>query len=242
MAGYRHAIVVGASSGIGREIARQLASSGCRVAVVARRLDRLEELRTAFPDHVVVAQHDVMATDSVPALFQQLTGELGGLDLVVVAAGVMPAVGPDEFDLDKDRAMLDVNVVGAVAWLNQAAIRFGSAGRGTIVALGSVAGDRGRAGQPVYNASKAFLATFMEALRNRLSVKGVTVTTIKPGPVASEMTEGLALKNPMTAETAARLTLAKSESGREVYLSPVHALIFAVIRAIPSAIFRRLKL
>lgn len=242
MISYRHAIVVGASSGIGREIALQLAASGCRVGVVARRVDRLEELAAAFPDTVHVAQHDVRDPEAVPALFQELTGRLGGLDLVVYAAGVMPAVGRDEFEFDKDRSIFEVNVLGAMAWLDQAAIRFGATGHGTIVALGSVAGDRGRVGQPAYNASKAALATFMEALRNRLSRKGVTVTTVKPGPVATEMTEGLELKKAMPAETAARLVLAKSGSGREVYLSPVHAAIFAIIRAIPSAVFRRLDL
>lgn len=238
---YQHALVIGASSGIGREIALKLLASGCRVAVVARREDRLRELESAFPGAVVVA-HDVREFEAVPALFQDVTMRLGGLDLVVYAAGVMPAVAGDEFDFAKDREILEVNLLGAVAWLNQAAIRFGSAGRGTIVGIGSVAGDRGRAGQPAYNTSKAALATYLEALRNRLSVKGVRVTTIKPGPVASEMTETLDLKNAMPAETAARLILAKSGSGREVYLSPVHAVIFAIIRAIPSPIFRRLKL
>ena len=242
MARFQHALVVGASSGIGREIALQLAASGCRVAIVARRLERLQELEAAFPELVVSVRHDVHDCDAVPALFQDLTGRLGGLDLVVVAAGVMPAVGPEEFEFAKDREIFEVNVLGAMAWLDQAAIRFGAVGRGTIVGIGSVAGDRGRAGQPAYNASKAALATFLEALRNRLSRKGVTVTTVKPGPVATEMTEGLGVKNAMPAEAAARLILAKSRSGREVYLSPMHALVFAVIRAIPSAIFRRLKL
>lgn len=241
MASFQHALVIGASSGIGREIAVQLLASGCRVAVVARREERLQELESAFPGAVVVP-HDVRDFEAVPALFQDVTMRLGGLDLVVYAAGVMPEVGPEEFEFAKDREIIEVNVLGAMAWLDQAAIRFGAAGRGTIVGIGSVAGDRGRAGQPAYNTSKAALATYLEALRNRLSVKGVTVTTAKPGPVASEMTATLELKSAMPAETAARLILAKSGSGREVYLSPVHAVIFAIIRAIPSPIFRRLKL
>lgn len=238
---YERTLVIGASSGIGREIASQLAAEGGRVAAVARRKERLEELASSFPA-IRPYVHDVRSPQEVPSLFQEITLALGGLDLVVYAAGSMPAVGPDEFDFDKDREIFEVNVLGAMAWLDQAAIRFGHAGHGTIVGIGSVAGDRGRAGQPAYNASKAALATYLEALRNRLSAKGVTVTTVKPGPVATEMTAGLAIKKPMRAETAARKILALSGSGRERYLSVAHQAMFAVIRAIPSPLFRRLKL
>ncbi|MCO5297327.1 MAG: SDR family NAD(P)-dependent oxidoreductase [Fimbriimonadaceae bacterium] len=238
---YERSLVVGASSGIGREIACQLAAEGGLVAAVARRKERLDELSTSFPS-IQTFVHDVEAADEVPALFQEITSSLGGLDLVVYAAGVMPSVGPDEFSFEKDREIFAVNVLGAMAWLDQAAVRFGHAGHGTIVGIGSVAGDRGRAGQPAYNASKAALATYLEALRNRLATQGVTVTTVKPGPVATEMTAGLPLKNPMLAEKAARKILALSGSGGERYLSWKHRLIFAVIRAIPSPIFRRMKL
>ena len=82
----------------------------------------------------------------------------------------------------------------------------------------------------------------MEALRNRLSRLGVRVTTIKPGPVATEMTRGLDLPKAMSAEQAARIIVRNLDRGTEVYLSPVHRLIFAVIRIIPSGIFRRLKI
>jgi decaprenylphospho-beta-D-erythro-pentofuranosid-2-ulose 2-reductase len=235
---YRHAIVIGASSGIGAEIARQLAADGCRVAAVARRVERLQDLGGG----VLPFAHDVRQYDEIPTLFQKITGDLGGLDLLVYASGVMPDVGWTEFDFDKDRAMFEVNVLGAMAWLDQAAVRFQNTRSGTILAIGSVAGDRGRAGQPAYNASKAALATFMEALRNRLSRFGVRVVTAKPGPVRTEMTEHLKLRGAMTAEAAARRILRLSRRTGEHYLKPAHRLIFAVIRSIPSPIFRRLKL
>lgn len=238
---YEHSLIVGASSGIGREIACQLASEGGQVAAVARRLDRLEELAASFPS-IRPFPHDVRDTGAAPSLFHEATQALGGLDLVVYAAGVMPSVGPEEFSFDKDREIFEVNVLGAIAWLNLAAARFGHAGHGTIVGVGSVAGDRGRAGQPAYNASKAALATYLEALRNRLSTRGVTVTTVKPGPVATEMTAGLPIKNMMRADRAARKILALSGSGGERYLSWKHQAIFAAIRAVPSPLFRRLKL
>jgi decaprenylphospho-beta-D-erythro-pentofuranosid-2-ulose 2-reductase len=241
MPNYKHAIVVGASSGMGREIARLLAEGGCKVATVARREAKLQDLAAVFPDHIIPFTHDVTAYDEVPALFQEITGKLGGLDLIVYASGAMPPVEVDEFSFSKDRQMIEVNDLGAVAWLNEAATRFGNTKHGVIVGIGSVAGDRGRMKQPVYNASKAFLHTYLEALRNRLSRHGVKVTTVKPGPVHTEMTAGLELPKAISAQDAASLILKKSGSGREVYLSPVHLVAFAIIRNIPSWIFRKLN-
>jgi short-subunit dehydrogenase len=239
---YQRSIVIGASSGIGAEIARQLAAGGGRVAAVARDGDRLRALATEFPERILTQVHDVREVAAVPDLFRSLCDRLGGLDLVVYAAGVMPAVARDEFDTSKDRAMVETNLTGAMAWLNEAAQRFQGVRAGTIVGIGSVAGDRGRAGQPAYNATKAGLATYLEALRNRLSRHGVTVTTIKPGPTATPMTAHVDQSGMMDVRTAAARILRHASSGGERYLSPVHALIFAVLRHIPSRIFRRLEL
>jgi NAD(P)-dependent dehydrogenase (short-subunit alcohol dehydrogenase family) len=242
MTPYQKAIVVGASSGIGAALTEKLAAAGCMVAAVARRQERLEELAARFPGKVLPITHDVTQYDEVPALFQEITGKLGGLDLVVYASGVMPEVGEQEYNFEKDRAMVEVNLLGAIAWLNQAAIRFGNTGRGTIVGIGSVAGDRGRHGQPVYNTTKAALATYLEALRNRLSRRGVTVVTIKPGPTDTEMTRHLHLKGMMPVDAAADTILRQSTRNGEHYLKPAHAVAFLIIRNIPSWIFRRLNI
>lgn len=236
------AIVVGASSGIGEEITRQLAANGSLVAAVARRIDKLEKLAESFEGKVVPVEHDVTEYDKVPELFQTITQRLGGLDLIVYAAGVMPEVGWHEYCFDKDRAMVEVNLLGAIAWLNEAATRFESTKHGTIVAIGSVAGERGRGGQPVYNTTKAALATYMEALRNRVGRYGVKVVTVKPGPTQTPMTEKLHLKGAMPVQTAAKLILEKSESGGNHYLKFSHRVAFAIIRAIPSWLFQKLKI
>lgn len=242
MKNYRYAIVVGASSGIGEELVRQLASTGCRIAAVARRNDRLQKLEQELGDRVFGIEHDVRSLEVVPDLFMEITKVLGGLDLIIYAAGVMPNVAGDEFNTAKDQPIVDINCLGAVAWLNEAANRFQGTKHGTIVGIGSVAGDRGRAGQPVYNASKAFLATYLEALRNRLDRKGVCVVTIKPGPVQSEMTAHLDLKGAMSASNAAALILKKSNRAGEHYLKLTHRIIFFVIRHLPSSLMRRLNL
>jgi NAD(P)-dependent dehydrogenase (short-subunit alcohol dehydrogenase family) len=229
------AIVIGASSGIGRALTEQLLASGAQVVAVARREKELQSI----PGVVRTLVHDVQRFEDIPELFQQACSTLGGLDLVIYAAGIMPEVGIDEFDTGKDLEMVSTNLAGAIAWLNQAAIRFGNVKSGTIVGIGSVAGDRGRAGQPVYNASKAALATYLEALRNRLHRKGVTVVTIKPGPVETPMLAGKSIKGAMPVGQAAALILSKSRNPGEHYLKLTHRIIFAVIRLVPGFLFRR---
>jgi decaprenylphospho-beta-D-erythro-pentofuranosid-2-ulose 2-reductase len=241
MHGYKYAIVVGASSGIGQELVRQLAKDGAKVAAVARRSDRLAEIKNEFPTQVIPIVHDVTDYDSVPALFQSITHQLGGCDLIVYAAGVMPEVGHSEYNFEKDRLMIHVNVLGAIAWINQAAIRFENTKSGTIVGIGSVAGDRGRSGQPVYNTSKAALATYLEAIRNRISRYGVRVVTIKPGPTQTEMTSHLPAKGMMTSTAVAEIILKKSRKTGEHYVKFSHRIAFGIIKRFPSVLFRKLR-
>jgi decaprenylphospho-beta-D-erythro-pentofuranosid-2-ulose 2-reductase len=248
---WRHALVVGASSGIGAAVARQLAAGGGRVALVARRQAELEALARSLDDagggpgpRALAFAHDVTAYDEVPELFRTICRELGGLDLVVYAAGVMPRIAPDEYTFGKDRETVEVNVLGAMAWLNEAAQRFEAAGTGTIVGVGSVAGDRGRRGNPAYHASKAALDTYLESLRNRLARHGVRVVTVKPGPVDTPMTRGMdRLPFLVPAEDAARDLLAAARRGvRTAYVPARWRPIMFVLRNIPSAIFERLDI
>jgi NAD(P)-dependent dehydrogenase (short-subunit alcohol dehydrogenase family) len=109
--------------------------------------------------------------------------------------------------------------------------------------VGSIAGDRGRVGNPVYNSSKAGLATYLEALRNRLSRRGVRVVTVKPGFVDTAMTRGLpGLLWLVSAERAAELVLRAARRGTPVAYVPARwRLVSLVLRSIPSVVFRRLK-
>lgn len=238
---FKTAIIIGASSGIGREIVRILASQGVIVAAVARRKDKLDELAAEFPGKVLPFEHDVLNTDEVPALFLEITKQLGGLDLFVYNSGVMPEVESNEFDFKKDMEMVNVNMVGAIAWCNQAANRFQNTKHGYLVGIGSVAGDRGRQLQPVYNASKAFLHSYLESMRNRLSRHGVVVSTIKPGPVDTDLAKHMKMTK-MSARQAAEICVTKFDKNGEHYLKFFHRFAFYIIKRIPSPIFRKLKL
>lgn len=248
---WKTAIVVGASSGIGEAVARRLASEGCRVALVARREKELEAVaesigKATADGRAVFRVHDVADGAAVPGIWDSIERELGPVDLLVFAAGIMPAVGASEYSFEKDRAILEVNLLGAVAWLDEAALRMETARRGTIVGISSVAGDRGRRGNPAYAASKAAMNCFLESLRNRLAQRGVTVCTIRPGYVATPMTKDLGLPARMTisADLAARLVLEKARKPRGVdaYVPARWAPILFVIRHIPSFVFRRLSI
>jgi short-subunit dehydrogenase len=244
---FEHSLVIGASSGIGEALARRLADGGSRVALVARREDELRRITqeindTAGEERAIAVVHDVRAIDEVPDLVHEIARRLGGLDLAIFAAGSMPSVAPDEYDTDKDREMIEINLLGAVAWLNPIADRMARLGRGTIVGIGSVAGDRGRAPNPGYCTSKAGLHAYLEGLRNRLAKLGVTVVTIKPGFVDTAMTQGKdGLFWLISADRAAEITLDKAARGAvSAYVPARWRLLMSIVRSIPSFIFTKL--
>lgn len=241
-------IVVGASSGIGLAVARRLCLSGRKVAMLARREAELRAQVVTANDVLgreaaYAYVHDAADLDAAEPLFARIEQDLGPVDELHYVAGVMPDVAADEFDLAKDRLQVEVNLLGCIAWGNAAARRFLARKAGCIVGVGSVAGDRGRAGRPVYNASKAGMDTYLEALRNRLWRHGVQVTTIRPGFVATPMTAGLPLKGAIPAERAAELILrARDRRTAIAYVPGKWRPIMFVIRNIPSFVFRRLSI
>jgi decaprenylphospho-beta-D-erythro-pentofuranosid-2-ulose 2-reductase len=241
---FTKAIVVGASSGIGEAIARQLGKEGTQVALVARRAAELERLVSEQPERFKAFPHDVRQPDEAPELFERIVREMGGLDLLVYASGVMAKVAEGEYAFDKDREMIEVNLVGAMAWMNLAAARFEAARAGTILGISSIAGERGRRGNPAYTTSKAAMSAYLEALRNRCSRYGVNVATAKPGFVNTPMTAGMKLPSAISAEEAARQCLAIARKGNSAsgFVPPRWGLVATVIRAIPSVVFRRLNI
>lgn len=246
----RRAIVLGASSGIGAALVRRLAREGYLVAAVARRQELLEklcnEINTSHGEiRALPYKQDVTDFDSVPATLQKIIREMGGLDLFIYNTGMQIAVRLDEFDFAKDRAMLAANTLGALAWLNPVAAIFQELKAGHIVGISSVAGDRGRIGAPAYNTSKAALTTYLESLRNRLTRHGVTVTTIKPGFVATDILVSAGAKKTfwlITPDQAAEgIWNAIRARKQTAYVPAQWALLMLIIKHLPSFIFRRLS-
>lgn len=242
-------ILVGASSGMGAALLQELVRRGHRVAALARRGDLLQENcrlanKTAGMERAVAYEHDVTEFAAVPGLFEQITADLGGLDLIVYVAGAQPPVAPNEYNFAKDHEMVQVNLLGAMAWLNEAASRFAHVRHGQIVALSSVSGDRGRVAFPGYHTSKGALTIYLESLRNRLSRRGITVTTVKPGFVDTRLLANAAKTFwVISPEEAARQIADAIEAGKQtVYVPRRWRWVSLIIQLIPSFIFRRLSI
>ncbi len=246
----RRGIILGASDGIGAALARRLAHEGYILALLARRGEKLEALCSEINERsnerrARAYPHDVADAEQVPVLLRRIVADLGGLDLVMFVAGVnYPPGGIDKFNFENDRRMIEVNLLGAMAWLTPVAEMFQSARTGQIVGVGSVAGDRGRVGNPGYNTSKAGLATYLEALRNRLTRHGVHVLTVKPGFVQTEMVKAAQGPTPFlisTEKAADDIWEAMQKRKQVVYTPSIWRWIMLAIQHTPSFIFRRLS-
>lgn len=243
-------IIVGASEGIGAALAHKLAHEGYVLALVGRQKKKLTALcleinRSAGETRALPYQHDVTQYDDAPGLLRKIVAELGGLDVFVFMAGVnYPPGGMDKYNFENDRRMVEVNLLGAMAWLTPVAEMFQNAKAGQIVGIGSVAGDRGRVGNPGYNTSKAGIHTYLEALRNRLTRHGVNVLTVKPGFVKTEMLKAAQGATPFAieAEKAANdIYKAMRKRKQMIYTHFIWRYIMFVIQHVPSFIFRRLS-
>ncbi len=183
-----NALITGASSGIGRALALELARRGYGLALTARRLPLLEELRDeinrASGGRTPVALRALDVTDfpRVEEAVRALDGELpGGIDLLVANAGTSGLKGEGVSRADSDLLLLNTNLLGAVASLRAGAALMAGRGRGRLVGVSSVAGFRGLAAGAAYSASKAGLSTYLEGLRGELKNTGVKVTVLNPG-------------------------------------------------------------
>lgn len=237
-------IIVGASSGIGAEIARLHLRQGAMVTLIARREVELKKIASEFPEaKPFLLNHDVKETSSAMKLFDQAIKNMGGLDEIYYCTGILNPVKMDEFSTDKDLEMIQVNLNGAIAWLNEAARFFQIQKSGKIIGISSIAGDRGRVGSPIYNTSKAAMNTYLESLRNRLSRNGILVLTAKPGFIDTKMTRGMkGLFWLISPEKAAKIIVNAANSNKEnIYVPGRWWIIGTIIRSIPSFIFKKLN-
>jgi short-subunit dehydrogenase len=204
-------LITGASSGLGAEMARQLAASGEDLALCARRTDRLEELRAeilaAHPtQRVAIAALDVTDHEAVTSVTQALRAELGGLDRYVVNAGLGKgaAIGTCRADANRETAV--TNFLGALAQCEAAMEVFRDQGHGHLVMVSSMSAMRGMPkSMTTYAATKAGVAHLAEGIRTELHgtplAKKIKVTVLYPGYIASEMNEKVQQSTPLMAST-----------------------------------------
>jgi short-subunit dehydrogenase len=236
------AVIIGASSGIGEALAHELSRDGWRLALMARRLDRLEALRERLGPDAVVRRLDVAQGDAT-AVFEKFVDELGGVDLVIVSTGTGHLNAGLDADLDLDT--VTVNVLGFMK-LSQAAMRhFLKRGRGHLVGITSVAALRGSGEAASYAASKAFQSLYLDGLRALATKSGrpIAVTEAQPGFVATAMMKTdrplsplvrwLLVASPATA--ARQIARAIRKRAKHAYITRRYALAAFIVRLLPRA-------
>jgi short-subunit dehydrogenase len=238
---YKNALVTGASSGLGRGLARWLAHRGCHVFAAARRMDRLEELKgQAPPNSVEAVSMDVADAPSTLATISKIDQTCGGLDLVVANAGIGDALDVRNPNWQRMERLISVNVTGATATLLGAISGMVSRGHGHLVGISSVAAYRGLPKNAGYCASKAFVSVFLEGLRVDLKRHGVKVTAILPGFVNTEL--NAKSKNPMPFllqedDAVDRIGRAIVRGARKYVFPWQMALLIGTARAMPDGVY-----
>jgi short-subunit dehydrogenase len=187
-------LITGASSGLGAGMARQFAAKGRDLALCARRTDNLEELKTELTARhpgitVAVAALDVNDHEAVPKVFGELSGELGGIDCVIVNAGIGKGYKLGGGKPWANKATIETNLVSALIQIETALEMFTKAGAGHLVLVSSVLGNKGVPGtKAAYAASKAGVTSLGESLRAEYPSGPIKITVLEPGYIESEMT------------------------------------------------------
>lgn len=219
------ALITGASSGIGWELARQLADAGCKVGLVARREAPLSELQTliaAKGGKAAIAVADVGQREQVEAAFKTVREQLGPIDLVIANAGVGKPTLLNPVNIADVEDMIRINVMGVIYTLSAALPEMLARKTGHLVAISSLAGYRALPGESAYCASKAAVNAYMDGLRIHLRGSGVRVTTVCPGFVKTPMTAMNTFHMPglLEADAAAGRIIRAIRAGTKVYNFP----------------------
>jgi short-subunit dehydrogenase len=240
------ALILGAASDIARATARALAADGFRLCLAGRRAEPLDhlaaDLALRYEAEVTTHRFDALAPDTHAAFYAALDPKP---DVVLCAFGYLGSEERARRDPEEARRILETNYNGAVSILNVAAEDFAARGRGAIIGISSVAGDRGRKSICLYGSAKAGLTAYLAGLRHRLAGTDVHVMTVKPGFVRTRMTEGLDLPDALTAEpeqVARDIVRGLRRRRRTVYSLWVWRYIMWVVRLIPEPLFLRTNL
>jgi short-subunit dehydrogenase len=240
-------VILGAASAIAEAAARLWAAQGARIALVGHNAPRLEaiadDLKSRGATETTVTELDLAKADAVVEL-DKLASGFGGLDIVLLAYGVLGDQAASERDPAATAEVLHVNFNSAAAWSQAAANLFETQKSGSLVVLGSVAGDRGRQSNYVYGAAKAGLGVLVEGIAHRLARSGARAVLVKPGFIDTPMTAAFA-KNLLWAkpEAIAPVIVSAAEKGGQVVYAPTFwYFIMLVVRNIPEQLFFKTKL
>jgi short-subunit dehydrogenase len=237
----KSAIVIGASSGIGRELAKLLSQRGYHVGLTARRMDLLVSLQLELMNPSVIKQMDVMNAPAAMLQLQELLDEMQNVELVVINAGI-GCINPD-LDWQKEVDTIHTNVTGFAAMSNVALLHFIRQGSGQLVGISSIAALRGGDASPAYFASKAFVSNYLQGLRKKVAKLRlpITITDIQPGVVDTPMAQSHNKLWVAPADKAARQVLdAIIKKKKHAYVTKRWILIAWLIKILPDFLYHKI--
>ena len=237
----KKAIIVGASSGIGKELAKLLTENGYKVGITGRRTQLLERVKKTHSNSFIVKTFDATDTKISIEKLEELTSELRGLDLLIFSSGTGDFNETLEFDID--RKIIDLNVIGFTNIIDWAFNYFEKQGFGHLVAITSVAGIRGSREAPSYNATKSYQINYLEGLRQKAKKikKPIFVTDIRPGLVDTDMAKGEGLFWVMPVEKVTKQIFKSIKNkNKVVYVTKRWGFIGSLLKILPRFIYDRM--
>jgi len=236
----KQGIIIGASSGIGWELAVQLAEKGYQLGLVARRLDKLKALSNSLPGDHFVVHADVSEAEMAQNELSKLIETMGNVELIVLNSGV----GQQEKKLDWDieREMIDVNIRGFAALTVVSMNYFRQRGNGHLVGISSVAAHMSGGLAPTYAATKAFVSSYLNGMRSRAeySKLPITVTTVEPGFVDTPMVQGSPIWTATVEKAVAQLVPAILNKKGHIYITKRWRYVAWLLNIMPKWLMRRL--
>jgi short-subunit dehydrogenase len=237
----KNAIVFGATSGIGRELAKLLVDDGYKVMITGRRIERLEEIKKENPESYIAQQHDITDLNASDELFKKLPSIFDKVDLIVHNSGI--ATPNYKLEWDKDAPTIYTNVVGATKVYQLAYNYFAVQGHGHLVGVTSVASLRGNRQVPAYHASKAYQASYLESLYMkslRTKKAKINVTEIIPGFVDTDIIMGKTFWMSSVDKASKQIYIAIKRKKRKAYITKRWRLVSFVLRCVSPKLYMKL--
>jgi short-subunit dehydrogenase len=239
-------LVLGATSGIAEATCRIWAAEGAQLFLVARNPAKLAavaaDLKLRGASYVGTAVADLDDTDRHAELLAHAVNSLTGMDIAYLAHGILGDQARAEHDFEHAAQIIYTNFLAPVSLLTWLANYCVQRHAGVIAVLSSIAGERGRKSNYLYGSSKAGLTAFLGGLRNRIDREGVTVMTIKPGPVNTSMTAHMNIRKADVNKVAATIVKAIDKRVDTLYVPSIFLPIMFIVRHIPERIFKKLNL
>ena len=236
----KKAIIIGATSGIGKSLAELLLREGYEVGVTGRREELFQSIKTQETSRIVFKKMDVQDLSTLESICNELVNHLGGLDLLIISAGIGEQNKSLNFDVEN--SVIKTNIQGFTCIADWAVRYFKEQGYGHLVNISSIAGIRGNGIAPSYNSTKAYQINYLEGLRINVKHYGssITITDVRPGFVDTEMAKGEGLFWVAPVQKAAKQIFeAIRQKKQVVYITKRWKLIALLLRIIPFSILKR---